>query len=64
MISRQRFEFTSFRGLLVILIRFNMSSCKILLMNIPYLPFRQIIDEVVDSLGLRKVLPFRFLHRK
>ena len=33
-------------------------------MDIPDLPFRQIIDEVVDSLGLRKVLPLKFLHRK
>lgn len=28
-------------------------------MDLSYLPFRQVVDELVDSLGLRKVLTLR-----
>lgn len=31
-------------------------------MNLPSLPFRQVVDELVDSLGLRKVLTLRLVN--
>lgn len=36
-----------------------MSSCNTSLTALPWLPRRQIIDELVNHLGLRKVLTLR-----
>ena len=39
-----------------------MHSFETHLMNLPWLPFRQIVDELVNSLGLRKVLTLRLVN--
>ena len=31
-------------------------------MDLPYLPFRQIVDELIDSLGMRKSLTLRWIN--
>lgn len=51
-----------FHNFLISLIDIKMSPCKISWMNLPCLPFRQVVDELVDSLGLRKVLTLRLVN--
>ena len=33
-------------------------------MGLPWLPFRQIVDELIDSIGLRKALNLRLVNGK
>ena len=41
---------------------FTMHSSETQLMDLPCLPFRQVVDELVNSLGLRKILTLRLVN--